>query len=204
MIAAAKLRSPVTSTGFPAADAWESATPVSFCADWQGHNPDPERQTEARVLWEPATLFVKIAARYRSLYTYPNRDQRQDELWNRDVAEFFLQPAGQTGHNYAEFEISPNGDWLDLKIAGPETLDLNCAMKSRVDVRVPEKLWTAEIAIPMHCLTTSFDPKLPWRVNFFRVEGAEPERFYSSWQPTNSAKPNFHIPEAFAALTFAE
>jgi hypothetical protein len=35
---------------------WESAAPVAFCADWQGKNPDPERETEARVLVSQHTL----------------------------------------------------------------------------------------------------------------------------------------------------
>ncbi len=204
MIAAHKLHSSLTSAGLPQSDAWESATPVRFCHDWQGRNADPQRETEVRVLWTTETLFLRFRARYRTLYTYENRDQRQPELWERDVAEVFLQPAGQSGRNYAEFEISPNGDWLDLAIKPDQTLDLNCMMKSKVVVDAAANIWTAELAIPMKSLTREFDPKLPWKLNFFRVEGAEPERFYSSWQPTNTPKPNFHVPEAFASLSFQE
>jgi len=43
-----------------------------------------------------------------------------------------------------------------------------------------------------------------WRVNFFRVEGATEPRFYSAWRPTNTPKPNFHVPEAFGALVFTD
>jgi alpha-galactosidase len=43
-----------------------------------------------------------------------------------------------------------------------------------------------------------------WRVNFFRVEGAAEPRFYSAWRPTNTPKPNFHVPEAFGALVFTD
>lgn len=202
MIVAARLHSSLTAAGLPQTEAWSSANPVRFCADWQGSNVDPERETEVRVLWTPATLFLQFRARYRDLYTYPNQNQRQAKLWERDVAEAFLQPPGQTGHNYAEFEISPNGDWLDLAINGGRAVDMSCGMKSRVAIDEAQKLWTAELAIPMTCLTPNFDPNLRWRVNFFRVEGAEPKRFYSSWRATNTPQPNFHVPEVFAELIF--
>jgi alpha-galactosidase len=39
-------------------------------------------------------------------------------------------------------------------------------------------------------------------VNFFRCEGVAPNRFYSSWQPTRTPTPDFHVPEAFGTLRF--
>jgi len=66
------------------------------------------------------------------------------------------------------------------------------------------RTWTAELAIPMKSLTGKFDPKTPWRANFFRIEGEKEPRFYSAWSPTHSAKPNFHVPSAFGVLEFRE
>jgi hypothetical protein len=54
----------------------------------------------------------------------------------------------------------------------------------------------------MKSLTEYFDPASVWRVNFFRVEGPTEPRFYSSWLPTNTPQPNFHIPERFGHLRF--
>jgi alpha-galactosidase len=65
------------------------------------------------------------------------------------------------------------------------------------------KTWVAELALPMKCLVDRFDPAATWRVNFYRVEGAAEPRFYSAWQPTRTAAPNFHVPEAFGELVFA-
>ena len=67
-----------------------------------------------------------------------------------------------------------------------------------------DKTWTAELAIPMKYLTTQFDSKHPWRVNFYRIEGDTEPRFYSAWSPTFSPKPNFHVPSAFGTLEFRE
>jgi hypothetical protein len=202
MIVASKLHAPLDAAGFPVATEWRSVTPIVFCDDWQGRNPDPVRQTEVRVLWSAENLYLQFRASYRSLYTFPNGNRRQDELWTRDVAETFLQPPDQSGHRYAEFEISPNGDWLDLGINGNQKSDLNCAMKSRVKIDRSGQRWIAELAIPISTITSHFDPTLPWRANFFRVEGLEPNRFYSSWQPTNTLEPNFHVPQVFGTLEF--
>jgi alpha-galactosidase len=62
----------------------------------------------------------------------------------------------------------------------------------------------AELALPMKCLVERFDPAARWRVNFYRVEGASEPRFYSAWQPTGTPAPNFHVPEAFGTLIFAD
>jgi len=207
--AAAKLALPSLREGFPQDAAWATAVPVAFCADWQGRHPDPLRETEVRLLWSSDFLFIRFRARYRNIHVFPEAQTRRDQLWLRDVAEVFLQPdAGDPAH-YREFEISPNGSWLDLDIhldpgAGERhKSDLHCDLGSRVTVDVHARVWVAELALPIRCLTKQFRPGKSWRVNFFRVEGQEPERFYSAWLPTHTPQPNFHVPEAFGELRFS-
>ncbi len=78
-----------------------------------------------------------------------------------------------------------------------------CDLKSRATLDQKAGRWVADLAIPMTCLTREFDPREVWRVNFFRVEGAEPDRFYSAWRPTRTPQPNFHVPEMFGELFFS-
>jgi hypothetical protein len=202
MIIAAKLQKSPDKNGFP--HSWDYAEPIHFDHDWQGKNADPQRETEVRVQWSVETLFLRFAAKYRTLYTFPSSNQRLDHLWERDVAETFLQPPERSGRTYAEFEVSPNGDWLDLAIASGQLVHLHCDMKTRVNVDSANKLWVAELAIPMTAITSQFDAQRSWRANFFRIEGEEPERFYGCWHPTNTDTPNFHVPEAFDTLKFAD
>lgn len=194
--------------GFPPLDAWEDAQPVRFEADWQGNNPDPARSTEVRLLWTKETLYLRFQCRYRDLTTFADSDPdgRRYQLWDRDVAEVFLQPDPSVPHRYWEFEISPNGMWIDLDIdldrppghkGNPQS-----GMKSRVYLDEKRKLWTAEIALPVRKLVAHFNPQTDWRANFFRVEGPAEPRFYSCWRPTGTAKPSFHVPEAFGKLSF--
>src|SRR5580704_7931109 len=190
--------------GFPAEQAWENAPAIHFAHDWQGKNGDPGRKTEARVLWTRETIYLNFLAHYRSLTVFADAEPngRRDQLWERDVAEVFLQPAGSEGRHYKEFEVSPNGFWIDLDIAPGEKRDLKSGLKRRVRIDEKSRTWTAELALPMKSLTERFEPSAAWRVNFYRVEGASEPRFYSAWRPTETPVPNFHVPEAFGKLVF--
>jgi len=191
--------------GFPAPSSWELAAPVRFNSDWQGKNADPERETEVRLLWTPESLYLRFRAKYRVITVFSDAepDGRRDQLWDRDVAEVFLQPDPSHLRRYKEFEVSPNGFWIDLEIAPGEKHDLKSGLQRRVILNEVAKTWVAEIALPMKCLLDRFDPAAAWRANFYRVEGVAEPRFYSAWQPTRTPVPNFHVPEAFGELVFA-
>jgi alpha-galactosidase len=189
---------------FPFSQAWRTAKPVRFDTDWQGKNPDPHRQTEVRLLWTPEFLYVKFVARFRRITVFDDAEPggRRDKLWDRDVAELFVQPDPQQPRRYTEFEVSPNGFWIDLEIADGVLQHIKSGLQRRGSIDEPKKIWTAELAIPMKSLTQTFDPASLWRVNFFRVEGPSEPRFYSSWRPTHTPQPNFHVPDRFGYLKF--
>jgi alpha-galactosidase len=201
-LAARQLATRPDREGLPEPSAWDSAPSVAFCRDWQGQNPDPERETEARLLWSSERLFIRFRCRYRTLYVYEGQTGRRDQLWLRDVAEVFIRPAEADIRHYREFEVSPNGDWLDLDIFPGGKSILSCDLKIRVSVDPSAGIWTAELAIPMNCLTLRLDPGQIWHINLFRIEGPAPDRYYSSWRPTHTPKPNFHVPERFGELCF--
>jgi alpha-galactosidase len=187
------------------AKAWSQARPVSFCADWQGKNADPELQTSVRALWSPTTLYLRFECHYREIYVFGDADPggRRDHLWDRDVAEAFLQPDPAQLHFYKEFEVSPNGFWIDLDISPQGLADLKSGLHRSVWLDPKNKTWAAELAIPLGSLTKHFDPTVVWHTNFYRVEGPEPRRFYSAWRPTKTPQPNFHVPAAFGRLRFS-
>lgn len=162
-----------------------------------------------RLLWTHETLFLQFRARYRELTVFREADAtgRRDHLWDRDVAEVFLQADPRRPLRYTEFEVSPNGLWIDLEInldpAAERLRGLRSGLARRARIEELQKLWTAEVALPMKALTAQFDPAAAWRVNFFRIEGPREPRFYSSWRPTRTPQPDFHVPEAFGRLLFA-
>ncbi len=190
--------------GFPLSAGWEKAPAIRFDHDWQGKNADPQRETQVQLLWTSDTLYLKFLARYRSITVFSDAEAngRRDKLWERDVAEVFLQPPEAGARQYKEVEVSPNGLWIDLDIGSGEKRDLQSGLRRRASVDEQSKTWVAELALPMKSLTEHFDPAKAWRVNFFRVEGASEPRFYSSWRPTGTSVPNFHVPDCFDKLAF--
>jgi alpha-galactosidase len=203
---AVRMNGRTSADGFPELSSWDAARSLRFQADWQGNNADPQRETEVRLLWTPETLYLRFQAKYRVITVFAEAEPngRRDQLWDRDVAEVFLQPNESDRRRYKEFEISPNGMWIDLDIAPGEKHDLKSELRRRVTLDEASRTWIAELALPMKSLVERFDSAAKWRVNFFRVEGASEPRFYSAWQPTGTPAPNFHVPEAFGNLIFAD
>ncbi|HEY2460981.1 MAG TPA: carbohydrate-binding family 9-like protein [Candidatus Acidoferrum sp.] len=202
------LETPIDPAAFPPPSAWAPASPIAFNTDWQGKNPDPQRETEVRLLWTPTTLYLRFHARFRNITVFPDAppNGRRDHLWDRDVCEVFLQPNSSDTRTYKEFEVSPNSFWIDLHIAPNEKHDLQSGLRRQVRVDPAEKQWEAILAIPISSLveTENFDPAAAWKVNFYRVEGSAEPRFYSAWIPTNTPTPNFHVPQAFGTLIFSK
>lgn|SRR5262249_20421614 len=181
---------------------WHHTEPIRFCADWQGQNPDPTLETEVRVLWSDSTLYLRFVCRYHTLFVFDDSDSsgRRDHLWDRDVAEAFLQPKPSPERYYKEFEVAPNGMWIDLHISPSGLTNLKSGLQR--SVHIDDRIWVAEMAIPISSLTTTFDPAQPWHANFYRIEGGSEPRQYLAWRPTCTPQPNFHVPEAFGRLRF--
>jgi hypothetical protein len=182
---------------------WEKTDSVRFDKDWQGKNQDAERSTEVRALWTPQTLFLRFVCRYRELVVFTDADPngRRDGLWDRDVAEAFLQPDRFGSRYYSEIEVSPNGMWVDLDIFPGGRRPLKSGMRCTAEVS-DGHVWMAQVAIPIIAITRNFDPAQPWRANFYRCEGQDPNRWYSAWQATNTPEPAYHVPESFGVLRF--
>jgi alpha-galactosidase len=184
--------------------AWQTAAPIEFCSDWQGLHPDSDLLTRVLALWSPDRIFLRFECHYRDLHVFDDSDPsgRRDHLWDRDVAEAFLQPKKSSEKTYKEFEVSPNGMWIDLDISPTGDSDLHSGLQRSVTINRESKLWFAELSLPFKSLTDKFDPQKIWGANFYRVEGKQEPRKYLAWQPTHTPEPNFHVPEAFGALGF--
>jgi alpha-galactosidase len=205
-VVATRVEAEITLNAARSSREWQRASPVAFSSDWQGKNPDPRRETTVRVLWSEKTLYLRFECRYRALYVFGDSepDGRRDHLWDRDVAEAFLQPDPTQTQSYKEFEVSPNGMWIDLDIFPSGRSDLKSGVQRSVVLDEKSHSWAAELAIPISALTRQFDPSKVWRANFYRVEGGQEPRTYLAWQPTRTPQPNFHVPGAFGKLRFAQ
>lgn len=193
----------------PNATQWKSARGV-LAANGPMGEPVPGHRTEIRSLWTPENLYFLFICPYQELNLKPNPSQSAEtnHLWDWDVAEVFVGWNFSEITRYKEFEVSPQGEWVDLDIDRVHPLpeggwlwNSGFASKARIDSQ--NKIWYAEMRIPMKSIETRpAKPGLEMRVNFYRCQGREPNRKYIAWRPTGEA--SFHVPQAFGILRLAK
>src|SRR5438128_6718658 len=101
----------------PGSSFWRESVPSYMDADAHG-KPDPKYRTEVRTRWTAEYLYFLFICPYEelNLKPNPNRSTETYELWNWDVAEVFIGADFTDIRRYKEFEISPQGEWIDLDI----------------------------------------------------------------------------------------
>ncbi len=81
--------------------------------------PVPGHRTEIRSRWTSDNIYFLFICPYQELNLKPRPSTAREthELWNWDVAEeFFVGSDFKQITRYKEFEISPQGEWVDLDI----------------------------------------------------------------------------------------
>jgi hypothetical protein len=196
-------------TAGPDAAPWKGVTGV-FMERGPKEEPVPGHRTEVRSRWTKDNVYFLFICPYQELHLHPNPSQSTEtnELWDWDVAEVFVGTNFANIKRYKEFEMSPQGEWVDLDIdKSKEHIEDGWLWNSGFEVKArideAKKIWYGEMRIPI----TSIDARPPapgveMRINFYRCQGADPHRKYIAWQPTHAA--TFHVPEAFGRMRLAE
>lgn len=189
----------------PEAPFWRGVSGVWIENDRMG-KPVAGHRSEVRSRWTDHYVYFLFVCPYRELHLKPNPQTATDtnRLWEWDVAEIFVGHDFENIHRYKEFQVSPQGEWIDLdidsrKLDADENLKWNSGFEVKARIDPARKVWYGEMKIPL----ASIDPRPPkpgnkLRINFYRAQGKPPERVYMSWQPTRSK--TFHVPEAFGTL----
>lgn len=192
-------------TADPAARQWRGVKGVRATADSVG-KPIPGLETEFRSRWTDGYLYVLYVCPYHvlNLKPDPSTDKETDRLWEWDVAEIFVGTDFDRIGRYKEFEVSPQGEWVDLDIDHDhpkqqvgESWNSGFTVKARIDR--DKKIWYAEMKIPMESIG-ALKPHAGqrMRVGLYRMAGVHGDRVDISWQKTG--KPSFHVPESFGTL----
>jgi hypothetical protein len=192
-------------TADPSSSHWRGVKPIVFGNDTYG-KPVPGHRTEVRSRWTRTSLYVLFTAHYNELYMNekPNLKAETNKLWDHDVCEMFIGSTPQTIAYYKEFQVSPQGEYVDLEInraqpknAGGLGWNSMFQVKARIDAK--KKIWYGEMKIPIDVIDVR-DAKVgnEMRVNFYRMQGPPPKRLKIAWQPTNSE--TFHVPESFGTI----
>jgi hypothetical protein len=191
-------------TADPDGPNWKGIPGVIADKDRRGQ-PVPGHRTEIRSRWTPGNLYLLFVSPFEQLNLRPNpsTDRETDKLWEWDVAEAFIGSDYKNIKQYKEFQVSPQGEWVDLHIdrgATPPLHDVGWNSSFEVKARVDQgrRIWVGEMRIPMK----SIDPRPAaagneMRINLYRIQGPAPRK-HVNWQPVNNE--SFHTPEAFGTL----
>ncbi len=194
----------------PDARAWAAASSVSLTRYWSGADAPVERHADVRAIWTPTDLYVRFDCRQSEplvVSSDPVLIRKTIGLWERDVCEIFIAPDPDEPERYFEFEAAPTGEWLDLAIRQmPDERETDGEYSSGMTVaaRVAEHAFTIVMRIPWSAFGREPREGDEWRANLFRCVGSGDERGYLAWQPTMTARPNFHVPAAFGWLRFVD
>jgi alpha-galactosidase len=191
---------------------WASAEWVEFDHDLSGQTVYPQAETRAAALWTAHYLYFGFRCKYSTLNVYEGEDPAKERwgLWNRDVAEVFINPEPERVTHYYEFEVAPNNQWIDLEIDKTKNpfndagWDSHFEHATRVDAM--NHVWTCEMRIPVASMgVPEIRAGAEWRLNFFRADGPgdDSQRRFMSWSTVPEGK-SFHVPTRFGLIRFVK
>jgi hypothetical protein len=188
---------------------WRGAPITHFSSDFYGE-PIAGHDSQVLLQWTPETFFLLYVCPYQELHLKPNPLLTAEtyELWNWDVAEVFIGADFANIRHYTEFEVSPQGEWVDLDVNLDDpphergwVWESGCKVAARIDAAA--KVWYGFMRIPWAAIDTrpaTVGNQL--RINFFRCQDADPNRKYIAWQAPG--RPAFHTPEVFGTLRLVD
>ena len=190
--------------------AWKAANEILIDKYWSGENAPVGRRFKAKLLWSKTALYVRFEANQTEppvVSDAPNLENKTKGLWDRDVCEIFLAPNKAEFRKYFEFEIAPNGEWIDLGIhQKPDERitdwDYHSGMQSKAVIEKGKTF--AAIKVEWRAFGTTPNAGDVWLGNIFRCVGAGATRGYLTWQPTLTKEASFHVPEKFGEFEFVK
>jgi len=188
--------------------AWKKAGTVTIDKYWSGEAAPKERRFKTKILWSETAIYVRFEANQKEplvVSEKANLTSKTRGLWDRDVSEIFLAPNRSEFRKYFEFEIAPNGEWIDLGIyQKPDERITDWDYASEMQSKSIIEKNKIRMAIKIEWKAFGKTPKAGdvWLGNIFRCIGKDPTRGYLAWSPTLTKEPSFHVPEKFGEFEF--
>lgn len=191
-------------------DNWKQAVEVRIEKYWSGEIAPAGRHFKAKLLWSDSAFYVRFEVNQNEpliVSDAPNLKSKTRGLWDRDVCEIFLAPDKNEPRRYFEFEIAPNGEWIDLEIyqkTDERITDFDYESGMETAAKIEEDKIFMAIKIGWKAFGGKPNAGDIWLGNLFRAVGAGETRGYLAWSPTGTEKPNFHVPERFGEFEFVK
>jgi hypothetical protein len=191
---------------------WQTAKPHAIDQSSDDGTVRPELATAVRALWSEKFLYLVYECPFTELtvFTPPQSTGKRfggaqpgSSLWDRDVVEAFIGDDSDNPRRYAEFEVAPTNEKLDLMVTNLPEKDFawNSDFQSIVKVNRKTRVWSCAMRVPLASLsTTKPGPGTRWRLNLYRCDRAN--HAFLAFRPTLAS--SFHVPERFGTLEFVE
>ena len=191
---------------------WQTAKPVRIEQSARDGTVRPELSATVRALWSPENLYLAYECPFTRLTVFqpPQSGRKRFDLtkdgvslWDRDVVEAFIATDAEKPRHYAEFQVAPTNEQLDLMVVNLPEKDFEWTshFQSVVKVDTKARMWKCEMRIPLSALSaTPPAAGTHWRVNLLHRDCANHASL--AWSPPLSS--TFHVPEKFGVLEFVE
>lgn len=185
------------------------------------HNGEPVTETTTLYLfYDNEALYMGFECVDKDVQaTYKERDS---DLWNEEVMEFFIYPHAEIPNpiDYFELQWNPLGTMFDAVLTNHLDEDgksksyhanrswnadeINASIRVNGSLNVShdrDQSWSGECKLPF----TTFASDIPkpgevWRANFYRYSRNKGEELvFIAWNPTHST---FHEPNWFGQIIF--
>ncbi|HUR46026.1 MAG TPA: amidohydrolase family protein [Candidatus Saccharimonadales bacterium] len=183
---------------------WQKAVPAHVEYGSLKYDARPELDTTVRVLYSDRYIYFGWECPFTKLTTFdkPHNGGERLGLWDKDVVEVFIGSDLKNIKHYAEYEVAPTNEKLDVLLNLPaKDFAWNGQCESTVMVDRKKKVFRVSMRMPISALTgTPPHAGDRWRLNLYRCDKAN--NGYLAWSPV--LKGSFHTPEKFGVLEFAE
>jgi hypothetical protein len=168
-----------------------------------------------RVFLRRTRTSLKLRFLVREQHPQVTFHQMNDPVYRDSCVEFFVQPLGEPGTPYLNFELNAAGTLLLGKGLGRENRELLTPEAASPLVIRPgsctdpfgDAWWDMLLEIPFSWLEAQVsgfkaETGAVLRMNLYKCGEDTPVPHYGSWNPMTSPKPDFHRPEDFGLLAF--
>lgn len=188
--------------------------------NYMGEKQEHQPRTQANVLYDDKHIYVIF--RVEDQYIRAVATEYHGPVWKDSCVEFFFTPGEDLSLGYFNLEVNCGGTALfhHQKVPRKDTRHVDVADMRQIEIAhsLPKVVepeittpttWTIEYRIPIALLEKYSDvarpgPGVIWRANFYKIADDTSHPHWLTWSVVDNPVPDFHLPQFFGILEFAE
>ena len=183
------------------------------CVNWPGYEYKPK--VSFNIAYGEKEIYIKYYVHEK--YVMAQKGESNQSVCEDSCVEFFGSP--DSDGIYYNFEFNPIGTCLEGKGTGradsrkvdPEYISkirrLGTMGSVPFDEKTGDQYWELTVAIPLEAFAGKDIKSLPgkvFRANFYKCGDKLTQPHYLTWNPVGTPNPDYHRPEFFGSIQFAD